>query len=61
MKFSINEEFIELISQPVTIVLSVCHLQKEGFVDGGYGKSLLIYPNLSLLEMYISTTWDQRA
>ena len=35
--------------------------KKEGFVNGGCGKSPLIYPNLSLPEMCISTTWDQKA
>jgi hypothetical protein len=43
------------------MAFSVCHLLNVMSVSGGWGKSPLIYPNLSLPEIYISTTWDHKA
>jgi hypothetical protein len=61
MKLAIREESIELINHPFTMAFSVRHLLKDGSVSGGLGGSPLIYHNLSLPKIYISTTWDHKA
>lgn len=55
MKLVIKERFIELISHAL-IMFSVRHLQKDGSVSGGWRDSQLIFPDLSLPEICISST-----
>jgi len=54
MKLPIKWGSMELINQPLTMEFSVLHCLNIGSVGVGWDKSPLIYPNLSLLEIYIS-------
>lgn len=42
MELAIKDGSIKLISHPLTMTFWVCHVQKDGFVLGGWGKLPLI-------------------
>jgi hypothetical protein len=61
MKLAIKEGSNELINHPFTMAFSICYLLNDGSASGGLGEFPLIYPNLSLSEIYIFVTLDHKA